>query len=715
MRDASRAHAARRARRGLPARGTGGLAQPDRERLPAVRAPRSRRRAHGARRSSADIHASAARSTAGWRLSEVSAPAWRAQPADEEPLLSLLSFAVVDVETTGGRPEGGDRITEIAAVVVRDGRIGEVYETLVNPERSIPPFITRLTNISWEMVRDKRAVPRRVRRRAQGARGTRVRRAQRGVRLALRDRGGARGPGARARRAATLHGAARAQAPAAAPLDARSTGWRGTTDVEIEPGKRHRAAGDAVATAHCLLRLLDDARGHGCERWSELERFLAAADRRAQTAWPPGAGDAATRRPGHDGVTRSALDSRHAARFPSSRSAPSARSRVHAIQAGGQQLDGGAMFGVVPKPLWERRIPADERNRIPLGMRCLLIEHDRRARARRHGGRQQGEREVPRRFMASRTPGAESGRTQLEDGLGRGGVRAEDVATGDQHAPALRSRRRQHVARRGRRAGARVPERALRRAARRMGLGARTRTSARRPATSPHNFDPVARRGPARVRRRRARDAARDLACVRTPGHTPHHQSVLVERDGERLFYPRRIWPRRRRTCRCRGSWATTWSRCVTLESKRRDARAEAAAEGWLVMFEHDAVRDRVRPRSSPTETGIRVAKCVDPRMPELDFAALTRSNLRSDNSAKWSSHDAPTLWPSRGCEACCRSPQSASPLPSPLTASGRRSADFLPRQVRFLCSLSSRSYELFRTPPSACASIGRSASARSA
>ena len=48
---------------------------------------------------------------------------------------------------------------------------------------------------------------------------------------------------------------------------------------------------------------------------------------------------------------------------------------VHAIQAGGQRLDGGAMFGVVPKPLWERRISADERNRIQLGMRCLLIEH----------------------------------------------------------------------------------------------------------------------------------------------------------------------------------------------------------------------------------------------------------------------------------------------------------------------------------------------------
>ena len=37
------------------------------------------------------------------------------------------------------------------------------------------------------------------------------------------------------------------------------------------------------------------------------------------------------------------------------------------------RLDGGAMFGVVPKPLWERRMAADERNRIRLGMRPLLV------------------------------------------------------------------------------------------------------------------------------------------------------------------------------------------------------------------------------------------------------------------------------------------------------------------------------------------------------
>jgi glyoxylase-like metal-dependent hydrolase (beta-lactamase superfamily II) len=43
------------------------------------------------------------------------------------------------------------------------------------------------------------------------------------------------------------------------------------------------------------------------------------------------------------------------------------------VSDGGFRLDGGAMFGVVPKPLWEKKIPGDERNRIQLGMNCLLV------------------------------------------------------------------------------------------------------------------------------------------------------------------------------------------------------------------------------------------------------------------------------------------------------------------------------------------------------
>src|SRR5213079_909736 len=68
--------------------------------------------------------------------------------------LSGLSYAVVDVEATGGRVYGGDRITEVAVVEVKNGVISTVFDTLVNPQRSIPPWITRLTNISWDMVRN---------------------------------------------------------------------------------------------------------------------------------------------------------------------------------------------------------------------------------------------------------------------------------------------------------------------------------------------------------------------------------------------------------------------------------------------------------------------------------------------------------------------------------------------------------------------------------
>lgn len=47
---------------------------------------------------------------------------------------------------------------------------------------------------------------------------------------------------------------------------------------------------------------------------------------------------------------------------------------LHVINTGNFKLDGGAMFGVVPKSLWERTNPADEKNLCDWSMRCLLIE-----------------------------------------------------------------------------------------------------------------------------------------------------------------------------------------------------------------------------------------------------------------------------------------------------------------------------------------------------
>jgi len=52
--------------------------------------------------------------------------------------------------------------------------------------------------------------------------------------------------------------------------------------------------------------------------------------------------------------------------------------KLHAIEAGNFKLDGGAMFGVVPKVLWNKTNPADSNNQIDLAARCLLIEDGNR-------------------------------------------------------------------------------------------------------------------------------------------------------------------------------------------------------------------------------------------------------------------------------------------------------------------------------------------------
>ena len=46
---------------------------------------------------------------------------------------------------------------------------------------------------------------------------------------------------------------------------------------------------------------------------------------------------------------------------------------IHAIEAGRFALDGGAMFGIVPRALWARHIAPDDQNRIPMTARCLLL------------------------------------------------------------------------------------------------------------------------------------------------------------------------------------------------------------------------------------------------------------------------------------------------------------------------------------------------------
>ena len=257
---------------------------------------------------------------------------------------------------------------------------------------------------------------------------------------------------------------------------------------------------------------------------------------------------------------------------------------VHAIQAGGQALDGGAMFGVVPKPLWERRIPADARNRIPLGMRCLLVEHEGGLVLIDNGA---GNKETAKflDIYGIDNAGA-NGRTLLEDGLRSLGHRPEDVVLMiDTHL---------HFDHAGgntfRDAGGRiVPTFPRARYVVQRGEYEWARHTNERTAASyfPPNFEPVREAGLLDLVEG-DRDIVPGIRVVHTPGHTPHHQSVLLESQGEIAFYLGDLVPT---AAHLPLPWIMGYDvePLVTLETKRKYLR-RAADENWLLIFEHDAV-----------------------------------------------------------------------------------------------------------------------------
>lgn len=65
----------------------------------------------------------------------------------------MVAVAIIDFETTGLSPDCGDRATEVAAVLVKDGEIVDRYESLMNAGVRVPPFIEALTGITNAMVR----------------------------------------------------------------------------------------------------------------------------------------------------------------------------------------------------------------------------------------------------------------------------------------------------------------------------------------------------------------------------------------------------------------------------------------------------------------------------------------------------------------------------------------------------------------------------------
>ena len=197
------------------------------------------------------------------------------RPRREERLREL-SYVVVDVETTGGGTYAGDRITEIAAIVVKDGKVTREYETLVNPQRPIPPMVTRLTNITWDMVRNAptfRDIAQDV---AEVLRGHVFVAHNAGFDWRFVSNELTRATGGRldGRRLCTVKLARRVLPQ----LPRRSLDYLARY-YGVENTARHRAGGDARATAQVLIRMLRELETRGCHTWPELETFLSVVNR----------------------------------------------------------------------------------------------------------------------------------------------------------------------------------------------------------------------------------------------------------------------------------------------------------------------------------------------------------------------------------------------------------------------------------------------------
>lgn len=250
----------------------------------------------------------------------------------------------------------------------------------------------------------------------------------------------------------------------------------------------------------------------------------------------------------------------------------------HLLEAGRQHLDGGAMFGIVPRPLWERRIAPDARNRIPLALRCLVVEH-RDGLVLVDTGIGNKDDAKFRDIYGVENAGTD-GRTWLEDALRGVGHAPEDVAwvvnthlhfdhaggnTYRDAAGVVRASfpRARYVVQRGELDFARHPN---------------ERTAGSYLGANFTGIDFQLIDGEVQL--------LPGIRCLPTPGHVPFHQSILVDDGGERACFLADLVPT---SAHLPLPWIMGYDLepLVTLETRRR-LYARAEAEGWRLCFEHD-------------------------------------------------------------------------------------------------------------------------------
>lgn len=249
---------------------------------------------------------------------------------------------------------------------------------------------------------------------------------------------------------------------------------------------------------------------------------------------------------------------------------------LHLISDGSLWLDGGAMFGVVPKSLWERKTVPDERNRIRLGLNCLLVRTgDHNLLIDTGCGFKYTDKEME-------IYGIEH-ETDILRELRRFGVDPEDIdivinthyhfdhCGGNTHSekeeilPTFPQA--SYVVRQQEYHDANHPN---------------ERTGATYRA---HNWRPLEERGLLRTVDQ-DEEIVPGVTLVHTPGHTSGHQSVKIESEGKTLFYIADLCPT---VAHVPLPWIMGFDvfPLTTMETRKRIYR-QAVEEEWLLFLEHD-------------------------------------------------------------------------------------------------------------------------------
>lgn len=298
------------------------------------------------------------------------------------------------------------------------------------------------------------------------------------------------------------------------------------------------------------------------------------------------------------------------------------RLRIHALEGGTLRLDGGAMFGVVPKTLWSRRVEPDELNRITLGMRSLLIEHPDGLILVETGLGNKEDAKFKGIYGVDNA-GADGG-TRLDDAIAEAGFSADDVKwvvnthLHFDHAGGNTKKVEMDSSGSSGKGGAvstsaplslqlSFPNATYVVQANELEF-ARHLNERTRASYLADNFEPVARAGRWRVLQGDT-SVVPGVSVRLTPGHVPWHQSIFIHSGGETLVYLGDIVPTHHHL-------PIAWAMGYDLEplrvlETRRSFLKQAVAEGWLLCFGHDA--EVVLGRAVAEEKGVGLTEIRSP------------------------------------------------------------------------------------------------------